>query len=88
MKQSFKPFTCPECGGTVRMAKPTGETREFARGVSARIPENILIPKCDRCGELYLNAEDAKRIDTALRKARLESPRVRRPKGHQRHREP
>lgn len=71
MSGNNKTFRCPECGGTVRMLAPSGETREYARGLSAPIPSDILIPKCDGCGEVYLSASEGARIDAALRDARL-----------------
>lgn len=70
--KEFKPFTCPECGGKVRMLAPDGDRREYARGCSALIPPEILIPKCNRCGEVYLTVADGARIDAAMRQRRLD----------------
>lgn len=71
MSDSFTPFRCGECGGTVRLLAASGETREFRRGISVEIPRDVLIPKCERCGEQYFAPQDAERVDAAVRAAYL-----------------
>lgn len=66
MNEEFKTFLCSDCGGTVRMLASSGEIREFQTRICIAIPEDMLIPKCDRCGETYFSEEDSKRIDDAL----------------------
>jgi hypothetical protein len=72
MTDPFEPFPCPECGGTVRMVPPAGETWEFRRGLPVRIPGSVRIPRCDRCGESYLGPADEARVQAAVRAVFLE----------------
>jgi hypothetical protein len=68
-------FSCPDCGKSVRLLPARGELREFKRGYSMRIPAEIEIPKCEGCGAVYFDSENADRVDRLLEKARLELQR-------------
>lgn len=72
----FREYCCPVCGlGTVSMAAVPGMVRHFRRGVVREIPRDVLVPRCDRCGEVFLAPEDSERIDQALTRAlRKEQP--------------
>ncbi len=72
----FKSYSCPVCGGgMVSMMSARGRPRHFRRGVTRPVPEGVLIPTCDACGEVFIGPEDAERIDDALRAAlRAEQP--------------
>jgi hypothetical protein len=72
MSEEFKTFPCAECGGAVRMLPPAGELREFRWGIRVPIPEDVLIPKCEQCGETYFSEEDSARVDAAVRSAYLD----------------
>jgi len=71
MTGAFQPFRCIECGGTVRMIPAAGETRQFLYGSVVEIPHDVLIPKCERCGEEWFSAADDERVDAAVRAAFL-----------------
>jgi transcriptional regulator with XRE-family HTH domain len=71
MSETFKPFPCAECGSTVRPASARGEWREFRRGVRVHIPDDVLVPRCEGCGEMYLGEDDSARLDASARRAFL-----------------
>lgn len=51
----FNSFKCPMCvEGQVKMLSPKGLSRNFMKGVTRDIPENILVPRCDKCNETFL----------------------------------
>ncbi len=66
---SFEPFPCPECGGCVRMLPPSGERWDEGGGAPVAIPESVLVPKCDRCGESYMSEADEARVARGARDA-------------------
>lgn len=63
----MKQFTCPECGGTVRPTKGPGR---YARHYTMRfeIPHDLATPKCDECGEEWVDKATAEKVDKALSK--------------------
>jgi hypothetical protein len=66
----FENYGCPVCGeGTVSTRPSGGQTRHFKRGVSRPIPNTIMLPTCDECGEVFMGLEDSERVDAALRLA-------------------
>jgi hypothetical protein len=71
MSDAFKPPPCAECGGTIRLVSAKGDWREFRRGVRVRIPDDVLVPRCEGCGETYLGEDDSARLDASARKAFL-----------------
>jgi hypothetical protein len=76
MTDRFKPFPCGECGGTVRMLPANGEICEFRRGVRVALPDHVLLPRCDRCGETFFSEEDSARVDAAARAVYLDGQRA------------
>lgn len=76
MSERFNPFPCAECGFTVRMTSAKGQLREFRRGVRVPIPEGVLVPRCERCGETYFGQADSARVDAAVREVYLDTQRT------------
>jgi transcriptional regulator with XRE-family HTH domain len=64
-------FSCPDCGRSVRLLPAKGEQREFKRGYLMSIPATVEIPKCEGCGAVYFDSENADRVDRLLEKIRL-----------------
>jgi hypothetical protein len=64
---TFKKFTCAECGGTADMLESRGRTMEYARGYSVPIPDGFMIPTCLRCGELYIIPEIEVKLFSTLK---------------------
>ena len=58
------------------MLPAKGEVREFRRGIRVPVPERVLLPRCDGCGETYLGEEDDARVDAAVRAVFLDSQRA------------
>jgi hypothetical protein len=67
LKDAFEPFPCGECGATVVKASAAGKVWEFRRGVPVAIPEHVIVPRCPRCGDMYLDDSDVQAIETAVR---------------------
>lgn len=65
---AFKKFTCSECGGTVDMSRGTGRTRNYSRGYDVPIPDDFLIPTCNRCGDIYVLPEIEGELNAILEK--------------------
>jgi transcriptional regulator with XRE-family HTH domain len=64
----FKEFQCAVCGnGTVRLAKGEGRPFQYSRGFSLPIPDDVLLPTCDRCSEIYMDPETMDRVQTLLK---------------------
>lgn len=67
MSRDIEPFQCSLCGGTVVSNRGPGRQAEFERGVpNFEIPENIDVPRCNKCGELYLTKVGEKLLYNAL----------------------
>ncbi|MBI4704421.1 MAG: hypothetical protein HY744_25235 [Deltaproteobacteria bacterium] len=67
MRQGFEPFTCPECGGTVRLTTGPGRTREYRRGVPPlAVPDELPIPTCEDCGDSFVLVETEGELNKAL----------------------
>lgn len=62
---------CSECGTRTVLAKGTGRTREWRRGVRLPVPETFEIPTCPKCGTEVLLPEQAKALDAELRASAL-----------------
>jgi len=60
------PIKCPNCDGTVRMTKRSGRTRRFRNIDALPVPDDLAIPECDQCGETFMDAAVAARIDKAM----------------------
>jgi hypothetical protein len=55
---------CLECdGGKVSMAIGPGRTLEVSPGVFRRIPADLPIATCERCGQRYISIDEAETID-------------------------
>ena len=47
-----RPFRCSECGTRVASARPRPDaTWEVRHGVSMSLPDDVLVPTCEHCGE-------------------------------------
>lgn len=58
------PTTC-YCGGAIQLLKRPGRSW-FYKGISIKIPDSYTIPTCDRCGEEWLNPDQADALDDIL----------------------
>lgn len=65
---TFKKFTCSECGGIVEMSCGVGRTRQYSRGYRVPIPDDFLIPTCGRCGDIYVLPEFEGELNAVLEK--------------------
>lgn len=65
------PFTCCECGGTVQDARGSHRTYEISDYL-LRIPDGMLIPTCEGCGELYFTAHISAVLESSLIRLALE----------------
>lgn len=57
---------CAECGGKVELRTGPGRMREYRRGVSLEIPEDVGIPTCVACGEESMVPEVSDELDRRL----------------------
>ena len=57
---------CSSCGGRVTPRSGTGRFRSFRWGISLPIPDDVEIPTCERCGELYVSAEQAPELERRM----------------------
>lgn len=60
----MKCYACFE-GEVVATAK-AGRTLRYKAMQKLAVPEDLVIPTCNHCGEQWISPADAKRIDTAL----------------------
>lgn len=64
------PFRCPLCAaGIVRVASVEGMPRTIRPGVTVRVPAGVVAPRCDACGEVYLDEERSARVGAACEAA-------------------
>lgn len=62
-----KPFRCSVCGALVHRAHPRNDRTWLVRpGVELALPDDVLIPTCGQCGELYIDGALAERIQKQL----------------------
>lgn len=59
--------TCLSCGGPVETLAREGRTMGYRRGKTVRIPPDLGIPTCARCGESYVDRAAARAIDAAAK---------------------
>jgi len=65
-------FTCPECGGDVAEKCGPGRTAEYRRGAPRLpIPDDLVIPECQACGERFESPEIEERLTEQLHQAFL-----------------
>ena len=64
-----EPFPCGECGGRVVLASARGKLWYLGHGVSVPIPEDIMVMRCQRCGDMYLGGREPELIGEAVRAA-------------------
>lgn len=63
-------FRCIECfQGAVAPTAESGRVYLYKGNASVPIPDDFLIPTCDRCGEEYLDEETIDRLVEALEKS-------------------
>lgn len=67
-------FTCDSClVGTVRpVAKPGRTDKIFGTGLRYPIPDDLVIPTCDRCGDSYTDEAIGEALDAACRASWIE----------------
>ena len=69
----FRAMPCFECGkGTVRLSKGTGLRRRVAPGVEFVVPDELVLPQCDQCGEIYIDGEFSRAVDKAIEPQKAE----------------
>lgn len=60
------PKTCPNCGGSVRLA-PNSRVEHY-KGLALMIP-GVPVPTCEKCNEQFISPQVADEMQTALEKA-------------------
>ncbi len=70
-----RPFRCSECGTRVASARPRPDaTWEVRHGVSMSLPDDVLVPTCEHCGEWFVDGALTdciqKRLEESLALAR------------------
>lgn len=60
-----KIMRCPEDGGDVRLVAAPGRLYRH-KTMLLELPEDVAVPTCSQCGEEYIDAALATRIDDAL----------------------
>lgn len=61
---------CAECGvGSVRPAGGVGRRMRYRQVRELELPEELELPTCDHCSELWLGPQELERVDVALREA-------------------
>lgn len=63
----IKSFRCPDCGELVRLATCKDQTWEYLRGVYIKLPSKFRVPTCGECGEIFLDGEEFKIVQEALK---------------------
>jgi hypothetical protein len=58
---------CFNCGGTVETLVVEGRTMKYRRGKTVRVPSDLGIPTCVRCGESYVDVATARAIDAVAK---------------------
>lgn len=70
VEPEFKPFSCGSCGGTVEMLmasnKDTRIVRYNGKLIECLIPNGVLFPKCNQCGDTFFSIWDSIRVDAAI----------------------
>lgn len=56
---------CMECGGTVRFKAARGRMVPY-RNARLEAPADVQIPTCAKCGEMYVDAKTAERLDALM----------------------
>lgn len=56
-KLARTPFTCGHCGGAVRPTRSGMRVFENAPGEAYAVPSDMPLLTCERCGEVYFNAD-------------------------------
>lgn len=61
---------CGSCGrGTLRPTNLRGRALEHRDDPAVRVRANVVVPVCDECGDLALNAEQTRALEAALDEA-------------------
>lgn len=62
-----KPFRCTECGHLVQHSRPRPDATWCVRpGVRLPLPDDVLLPTCDGCGEWFVDGALADAIQARL----------------------
>lgn len=56
-------FRCAECGGPVVPKTGVGRTFRYRRNDERPIPDDMLIPTCERCGDDYFTDAISEALD-------------------------
>lgn len=63
----MKAYRCMSCGeGMVRRVQRPGRFGRYLAVHNVPIPEDLALPECDHCGEMYLDEEDDATLTKAL----------------------
>jgi hypothetical protein len=63
---TFEAFRCGACGGQVTLVAKAGRRRFLKPGFLVEIPADYAIPTCAKCGETYLDPDQAESLDRRL----------------------
>ena len=57
---------CYECGGTVELRAKAGRTMPYRNMAAVSLPDDLALPTCTSCGEMFLNERFASKVEDAL----------------------
>jgi hypothetical protein len=68
----MKTFECPACGqGTVAPRGGKGRSFPYKQVPALEISDDLKLPTCDACGEMFIGAAAAKKLDANLERRYL-----------------
>lgn len=67
---SERMFRCCECGGDVYMTGGNGRTYRRTRTEEVRIPDELPLPTCAKCGEWYWCEDTSAALERAYQAAK------------------
>lgn len=70
-KDLVRVYECSKCGGLVVPMQKDGRYYEY-RGVFVQIPKDVVIPRCTRCGEEWLDVALTQQLSSILEASLLE----------------
>jgi hypothetical protein len=67
MSHKFRERPCPTCGeGKIAIRSAKGQSMSFRDAAAVVIARDVMVPLCDRCGEMLLDSEHTAKLDQAL----------------------
>jgi len=73
---TFTSFICWLCGGLVRLSQNTKHESDVSPGVYVQVPDDLELPQCNGCGEVYLDQEFSARVQASIGAVRMTPPAV------------